>query len=116
MSTKQANMFDRLPLELVLEIASSLETDSEITRFRSVGSSIRDAIECNGHYFWRRLFATRFDASRFAGTPGYNNSSYMEDYQARRTWLKKGANFKAGRTMEERRCLEILLDLILGRT
>ncbi|EGP92044.1 unnamed protein product [Zymoseptoria tritici ST99CH_1A5] len=113
MPTNRTNVFDLLPLEMIHEVASHLESDTELVRFRQVNSAIRDAIDCDGCSFWRRLFSTKFEPSRYAGAPEHNGASYMGDYQARRTWLKNGAKFQDGRSMEERRCLEILLDLIL---
>ena len=89
-----------------------IEADQDICAFREVCKITRDAVDGDNFSFWRRRFLSVFEQPF-----GYeDNKSYRDGYQKRRQMLKLGAEFKRGHTRPEKDCLEILKDLILGKS
>jgi hypothetical protein len=90
-------------------IASSL-SDHDLINFRLVCRSA--AAATNDLTFWRPRFLMAFEPP--VPEKFYSTYNFRLNYQARRYWMRKGANFKTGTTAAEIECLKVLKDLILG--
>lgn len=104
-----------LDSQTIQQIASLLDSDQDLVHFRQSCRSVSDSLEGDGSSFWRRRFLSKYERPyNFEDKKKWNNVHYKEQYQQRRPSLKNGALFKFGRTAAEKKCAEVLRDLIKG--
>lgn len=97
--------------QVVELIGSYLESDQDIKNFRATCRHIRHNIEGHNGSFWRDRFLANFDQPH---SP-MSNADYKKQYQARKKMFVDGATFKFGHTEEERRCLQMLKNMVVGK-
>jgi hypothetical protein len=109
------NSFNTLPIEIAQRIALEIEYDSDLCNFRLVCRSTHDAVDGDFDSFWRKRFLSIYErpAADWKGAEG--NRQYKAAYQWRRCILKNTRKeaFKLGNGAMEKRCLEVLRDLIV---
>ena len=105
-----SNPFDILPIETNQNIASFLDYDSDICKYRLICRSTLNAVDADNCSFWRRGFLACFEKP----TKSMDNVAYKKAYQRRRGVLKCGAAFQTGEKKREWDCLEVLRDLVIG--
>ncbi|KAK5123180.1 hypothetical protein LTR85_003378 [Meristemomyces frigidus] len=114
------NPFDVLPIETNQHIASYLDNELDLGRFRLICHSTHDAVDADRCSFWRRRFLTTFERPTWTGG---NNERYKTTYQKRKRALMFGAKFevainKSGKDVGKQitksiQALEALRDLIV---
>ncbi|KAI9804308.1 MAG: hypothetical protein M1833_007115 [Piccolia ochrophora] len=96
---------DKLPVELVQQIALQLENDSDLANLAHVCAALHAAINAGRSGIWRGLFLRVF------GCRGLDDVRHQ--YQTRREVLRNGAHFKQGNDNREYDCLKVLRELII---
>ncbi|KAI9814399.1 MAG: hypothetical protein M1827_003255 [Pycnora praestabilis] len=94
-----------LPIEYV---ANYLTDDRDLCNFALTCQSTYAAVNTDGSGIWRQRFASTYDQM-----PGQSSNDLKRKYQRWRRVLRKGAIFSFGHEAQERRCLEILRELII---
>lgn len=110
--------FGSLPIETTQHIAAYLDSDTDLCNFRLLCHATDDAVNADGLSFWRLRFLSQFEkpAWKASGKKLIDNQVYKDQYQLRKRVLKNGARFKAGESGKEKVCLQVLKDLMLGRS
>lgn len=117
MSDSRSNPFDSLPIETSQQIASYLDSDTDLCSFRLSCHATDDAVNADSYSFWRMRFISQFEKPdwKTKGKKLVDNQKYKEQYQLRKRVLKNGAVFMAGESGKEKLCLAVLRELILGK-
>ncbi|KAK4543661.1 hypothetical protein LTR36_005306 [Oleoguttula mirabilis] len=120
MAEAAQNPFDTLPIETNQHIASYLDNELDLCRYRRICHSTHDAVDADRCSFWRRRFLTTFEKPNW---PGGSNERYKITYQKRKRALMFGAKFKVaisntGKDVGKQitkgiQALEVLRDLIV---
>lgn len=107
-------------------IATNLDKDQDVGNYRMICKNTLDSIDADGCSFWRRRFLTIFESPSwvFTGQRLRDNEKFRDQYQKRKAtlsntlpWTKhEGLGFLVnyGTFRKEKRCLEILRDMIIG--
>lgn len=105
-----AHKFNTLTfMKLNQHIATYLTNDSDLCNFTLVCHQTHAAVHSPRSSVWRQRFSQVFDI-----LPWKQSHELKAQYQNRRQVLRKGAHFVLGRESEERGCLEVMRDLIIG--
>lgn len=92
-------------------IAGLLETDRDVCDYIAVCRQTYGAVGNEQSYIWRKRFKEQYDM-----LPNRSPGELAQKYQIRRRVLRMGAVFSFGHEFQERICMDIIRDLIIGRS